>query len=563
MSLSLSPSSVEAHTLGARWLAQRAADPLSHFRFAVPRLKDAFGLFSLNGNAKDEHGYRGPIDELHARAGNKGGKTLTAAAYVLACMQKRSFLDGVRLPWWHGRVEALCGVLDYKQQLLSVQPAYLRLLGSWPHKAKYTGEYLASLYVRPTEWNSDDHTTWSVMHFLSQENKRSGIGARADIVHFDEPPVMAILRELRKAGHSGRRSLIVISETPEHRREWAPLREDYGDCPRDTIQRVDEERAEVRWNLLELPDWIYPAHEKAKIVRKYKGDVLYGDDGGARVFGDYMNTEGACPFDIEVLTQMLAECTGPKINSWSVPRETTDGVARNESINFEVWRAPKSGRRYRLDIDPASGVNDGGHNPAELQISEEDSGDLCARWNGYLSPYSVGVLAAGLALQYNRALVDVETNDNFGVTVVKGLWACRYGNIAHEVKPLEPGKISQTVGWRATEATRADIIGSTQRWIDDYRAGVKYAVCPSAAVIHSIINTELDARGKIVAIQGIDHGEGMVLNGRKLSRLRRPNREMRGPEAPIPHPDAALIQRIRGGGSDDVDDSPLGWKARP
>ena len=126
-------SLAEAYVRASAALDDVQADPLAVWHFTVPRVREAVQLFIADD----------PIDELHLRACNKGTKTETAAAYVLACLQKRPELDGVPLPQWRGRVEAAQLVLDYKQQLLSVQPAYLRLLGKWPHHARYTGEILS------------------------------------------------------------------------------------------------------------------------------------------------------------------------------------------------------------------------------------------------------------------------------------------------------------------------------------------------------------------------------------------------------------------------------------
>ena len=105
----------------------RAKDPLRFWHFAVPRLKEAIGLFSGDD----------PIEELHMRACNKGTKSETLAAFGVAMAQKRPTLDGVPIPQWRGRVEGAQLVLDYPAQILSVQPAYLRVLGDWPHRANF------------------------------------------------------------------------------------------------------------------------------------------------------------------------------------------------------------------------------------------------------------------------------------------------------------------------------------------------------------------------------------------------------------------------------------------
>ncbi len=213
---------------------KREADPLSSWQFAVPRLREAFRLFTADD----------PIDELHARGPNGTGKTLTKAAFVVACAMKRKSLDGCPIPQWRGRVECLQLVLDFPQQLLSVKAAYLKVLGRWPHHARMMGDHLTSIHVMPVGGDPDNEAGWSVIYFMSQKNMQAGTGARADVIDFDEPPRMDFLRELRKAGHAGRRSIVIIGETPTKRREWAPLREDYGDTSRRTLRsrwRMSEE----------------------------------------------------------------------------------------------------------------------------------------------------------------------------------------------------------------------------------------------------------------------------------------------------------------------------------
>jgi hypothetical protein len=533
-------------------LAATARDPLTHWRFAVPRLREAMRLFV----GPD------PIDELHMRGPNKTGKTLTKTAFVLACLQKKKTLDGVPLPTWPGPVKALQLVLDNPQQLLSVKPAYLELLGGWPAHVRYNGDYLASIRVMPEGGDPEDEREWSVIYFLSQKNPDTGRGARADIVDFDEPPDMFFLRELRKAGRAGRRSIRVIGETPEHLREWAELREDYGDTPRRSIRRVDQDRAEVRWSLDEVEGWVLSEAEKAKLRRSYANDPLRD----AREHGDYTNAEGSTPWGEQgmlTLLELRASCVTPTEEAWTVTREVTEAgeTAKVLEVPVQVWAGPKAGSRYYIDIDPASGVDDGKHNPAGLHVSEMGSGDLVARWNGYLAPYSLGVLAAGLARQYHDAAIDVEMKDHWGANVVRGVQASRYGNLCFEQRELRPGQWAKEVGFDQNEETKAIIIGQIQEWLAAYRAGHQYAACPSRHVIETLINAELDERGKVVAGPGVAHGEDLILWGQKLRRaVSRLNREIpdlaRAPESS----QAALIRKIRGL---DHDETPAGGLLRP
>lgn len=517
-------------------LAQRENDPLGSWRFAVPRVRQAFGLFT---------GPR-PIDELHARACNKGTKTETAAAYVLACLQKRATLDGVQLPQWRGRVEGAQLVLDFPQQILSVQPAYLRLLGRWPHRARYRGETLISLRVKPVGGN-DDERTWSSLHFLSQKNHQAGTGVRGDIIAFDEPPSMEILRELRKAAHANRRSVCLIAETPTLRRQWQELKEDYGECPRRTIRRVDQERAEVRWSLDEVADWVLSPEDKAKLRRKYATDPLKE----AREHGDYIDTSGMCPFDLVVLEAMLAECRAPEMISWNIKHEVTEGarrVVKTSSVPVQVWQEPTIDRVYYIAIDPASGVQ-GGH-PLGLHVTEVGSGDLVARYLGHHSPYVVGVLAAGLARQYNNATVQPEINDGWATGVFQALSDAGYGNIGREQNELRPGQWHTELGFRTTVKTRPGKISAVKQWIEAWGAGVKYAACPSSEVIRNLMDVILDDADKPVVIPGAHHGEDMILRGQSIMKcVDRSGMEIPDAQQPIQTREQKLIDEIMGRGT--------------
>jgi hypothetical protein len=547
-------------------LSTRDDDPLSSFRFGVDRVGQALGLL-----ASDD-----PIDELHMRGGNKSGKSYTAAAYVLACLMKRKHLAGIPLPQWRGKVKGLQLVLDYPQQLLSVKPAYLELLGNWPAKIKTHNDYLTSIHVMPEGGSRGHEADWSVLHFLSQKNMDTGRGARADIIHFDEPPKLFFLQELRKAGSPGRRSVIVIGETPEKMKEWLPLLNDYGDTPRRSIRRVDQERAEVRWSLDEVAPWIISDQEKAKLKRRYANDPL----AEAREHGDYTNAAGNTPWGkegLQTLFDMLALATDFEPKTWKVPRETLEGDTKTiDSVTVEVFQLPKPGRSYYLNIDPASGQDDGAHHKAGLHLSEQGSGDLCIRWGGYLAPYSLGVLGATLARQYSErdqgkqggvCEIDVEMKDHWGVNVVRGVQDGRMGHrIRYEQRELRPGEWAKEVGWDQNEEAKALQIGQIQEWLSAFRAGVKYARLPSREALQGLIDAELDERGKVVAGPGLEHGFDMILWGQKLRvAVARSNR-------PIPVIDArpkSIEDRLKAKilGLERPKESPaetgIGWMERP
>lgn len=536
-------------------LALRDKDPLSYWRFAVPRLRDFVALFSGTD----------PIDEGLGRAGNLGTKTETEVALMLSCAEKRQNLDGAPIPQWRGRVEGAQLVLDYKQQLLSVQPAYLRLLGQWPHHARYNGEYLSTLHIQPIGGDSDE-STWSVIHFLSQENTRSGLGMRADIVAFDEPPKIEILHELRKAGHAGRRSIRTIWATPTIRRQWAPLKDEYGDPPRGSLTRTNDYWAECRWSLHEVADWVLSDQRKKALIDQYVGsdpdrprDAL----ARARIFGDYVDASGACPFDLFVLDQMLEKCRDPEIVNCKIQREVDTDEGRVLTINqveLRVWKRPAPGRSYYVPCDPSSGVNDSKHDPAALQVVEMGSGDVCAVFDGYIGSYGLGVLATIVARQYNNALIDPETTGGWGEGVLRGISESRYGNISKARKELQPGKFSVELGFKTTHESRGAMISAIQAWIDAWGRGVRYASCPSREIIQCLKDVILDETGKPVAAPGF-HDEHLILRGQGLRRaalrLGTPAREAMPARLSR---DERLVREIRGQDIDDEYAAPGGGR---
>lgn len=518
-----------------------AADPLRHFRWGVPRLPKALDLFN--------QGFK----EGHLRACNKGGKTFSAAAFVVACCQKRRHLDGLELPQWRGPVEATQLTIDYPQQVQSVRPAYLRALGRWPYKAvpEVSGAPLERLAIMPVGGNPTDQREWSTVHFLSQKNMTSGKGVRSDIVAFDEPPVMDILNELRKASHAGREGIRLIAETPIKRREWAPLREDYGDTPRRSIRKVDQYRFEVRWSLDDVADWVLSPAEKAELRAFYALQPALAD---AREHGDYANTDGDCPFDVETLLMMMEDCTDPNIVNFYPDQEGPDGRPSGRACEpVEIFREPEHGSKYYVDVDPASGVR--GNNPLGILVAKVGTGDLCARWNGYNAPVTVGVLAALLGRQYNNAPIDIEMKDHWGPNVYRGAKEfARYNHFAYEQRNLGDGKWANEVGWDANDKNTNLGIGAIQDWLAAYRAGIPYAKCTSRAIIQNLLDAVLDARGKIVAAPGIDHGEDLRLWGRALYRCvtrsgvaipALAKREVTGAEASA-HERNKLAERIQG-----------------
>lgn len=513
----MSTSLADRHARVRAGLSLRDRDPLSFFRFAVPRIRDAIASLSDADS---------PVDELAARSCNGGGKSLGMATVGLALAQKRPTLDGVPLPQWRGPLTMVQLCLDYPQQVLSVQPAYEKMLGNWPHKARKNGDTLQSLRVMPVG-GSSDVSTWSVIRFMSERNKLSGTGVRSDVVLFDEPPPIEILRELRKAKHAGRRGIRLTWFTPTIRRQWAPLKEDYGDGPRSSFRRIGKRWAEVRWSLDEVADWVLTDAEKAALIEDWAKDPL----AEARRHGDYVDASASCPFRIPQLLRMLEECVEPDVRDWWVKREVPGdtGVTKAvTNVKVLVLKDPVPGHRYYLNIDPSKGIEPSSAiigfqqrlDPGGILVHDETEGEDVALYEGYIGSYGLGTLAAGLAVQYNYAAVDPESNSGWAEGVMRGLADAGYANVYKRVKVMEQGRETTKWGFDTTTETRPAMIEQLQAWQDAYGGGVVYARCQFARVIQTLLDTVLDLNGKPVAAPGF-HDEFMILKGQQLRRLHR------------------------------------------
>jgi hypothetical protein len=552
---SASLSLAERYVRVRQGLALKERSPLDFWHFAVPRLREAFALLESPE----------PVSELHAIGPNKGTKTQTDAAYIVACAQKRATLDGVALPRWSGPVECVQMVLDYPQQLLSVQPAYFKVLGHWPHHARYSGAILKSLHVMPAGGDPRDEHGWSVIHFMSEEGRRlrgtRALGVRADVVGFDEPPHIDTLRELRKAAHSGRRLILLLGWTPTVRSQWAPVLEDIGreiglPQSRDRIIRIDRRRAAVRWSLSDVSERVLSRAEKDDLLLSYLGPDMDWDHpldplAKARWYGDAIDTSGLCPFHLPTLQRMLDECTDPEVVDWKITQEADDESGRTRvtrTVPVEVWGHAKIDRSYFAPIDPSSGIDDNLHDPYEIEIAELGSGDLQARSGGYLSGYLTGVLGTGMARQYNNAKIDPEVNDRWGVNVVEGVHASGYANFARERRELRPGsgEWSNEIGFHNNKETRPLIIGAIQAWVDARRAGIRYAHCPSRKIIETLMDCILDQNGKIVGAPGV-HDECLIVWGQALRRcVRRHGMDIPEFHTPVRTREQEIMALVRG-----------------
>lgn len=110
---------------------------------------------------------------------------------------------------------------------------------------------------------------------------------------------------------------------------------------------------------------------------------------------------------------------------------------------LEIWFPPVPGRKYLVAVDPAGGGSEGDYSAA--QVIDLETGLQCAEYAAHLGGLELARLCAGLAAEYNHALLVVERN-NLGAAVLVHLeTTCNYANL------YRGGGQS---GWLTTSVTR-------------------------------------------------------------------------------------------------------------
>lgn len=451
--------------------------------------------------------------EVHFRAPNISGKTEWGAAMSVCLLQGRTSLDArtildaergepyrqLELP----RVETPCvGYMvtpGYKQALEAGIAAVKKALGDWPHKIIYaTGKsagYVSAFLVKPIGCRSDDTETWSRLTVFVDE----GIppeGGRIDFAWADEPPSERVWREIRMRRKANQPFHRFITETPLERARWEWLRKDYEDSltgKREIVMR------HISGNQALSLEHVAAQEADAE------GDPLKR----ARLFGEYVDTSGLCPFDYKGLEQLSA---------WAEP-----GTPWEFDSRVEVWRRPDPSESYFVLFDPSSGklpgirwvgnqTQDVKRDRCGLWVVSRRKLALCARLYDYLAPHELTELAMEIGYHYNSALLVPETN-GVGEGVVPMLLKAGYPNIYQEfATDRKDFRQTPVLGWNSTADRRAAGIAALARQIENVSKGRQFFDIPSAAAIDSLKSIHQDERGRPVRRPG-QNWEDMILGG--------------------------------------------------
>jgi hypothetical protein len=504
-----------------RGLASLRDDPQEHFRCTSPEQRRFL--------AELRYG------EIYLHSGNKFGKTTIGAQAGVALAKCLTHLDGVELPALPSPNVGIVLSLDYKQQRLSVQPAYLAALGNWPHKAEWNGATLVSLRVKPIGCKSDDPRDWSLILFYSQENRRSGVGARGHWVHADEPPREEIWREVRKMAEPGALFISFITATALKRSQWYWLREDYP---------VEYEGKRVNGFLrlraatfnpddpddMSVGNAAIPPAERRELLRLYASDPHRI----ARITGIEIDTANASPFKAvyDELRRWLDDATEPEWTDWKVSREVLTAEGKklvSETVEVASWEEPDPACVYRIIADTSLGIDDDEHDPCMAQVVNMTTGQQAARYRGYLGEYGLGVLCAGLSKQYGEARVDPAVTGGYGSAFLSGLRAAGCRNVVSHTTPAKNGALERThIGFTENAESRGMFAAAIREALVGSQQGVRWLTVRCREDVLELMDLSMDAKGRVVHDDG-SHDEAFVTLGRAATLLLPKTREQRIP----------------------------------
>ena len=412
-------------------------------------------------------------------------------------------------------------VNSYDQARHSSVRAYRKLLGDWPHEIGWLdgskSGRVKTIRVKPENWPSDDPTTWSEIYFLSQEGMtdedvKRAQGARIDSAQGDEAPLQTLWQEIRARQDAGRRIYLGIGYTPQVRAEWEWLMTEAGflhcyDQPRNGRVRL---QSSVEDNRAMSP---LDLHERWNKVR---GDPLFE----ARWNGEHVDASAMCPFPHRPMDRLLTAAQGGRIDRY-VLREADEDNPHVEyaEATLERWLEFNPRHRYLITVDTSRGIDDGHHDPCEMQVWDWTEPMLVARYGqrggqgGFLDEDALAILADMVGREYGDALVDWEVTGGYGVQFGATLRRLNYPNMAHDDVTLKPGVLGTSYGWVASATTNGEIVAALIRGLSEGSFQ-----CWSADCVRQWKDVRMAKDGTTPGVKpkSRHHREAMICAGRAL-----------------------------------------------
>lgn len=469
--------------------------------------------------------------QCYWHAANSGAKTRSLVALDLAFLSGRSSLmawDGTPIPIPVIQPPVAGGLIipSYKVTAGSALEALRALLGDWAHHEGVVSgaqDAVGILYVKHRRNRSDDYRKWSRLYVFPHDGEVPE-ALRLDFVHADEPPPWRIWDAAANRAKAGRPFFRYIGATPIERRFWQWLR-DYFPRPHRKIEA----------GRLRLQSSIYDnrALTPADIARAEETNAN-SPHRRARLFGEHVDISGSCPFDGERLHELLTRARD------GVPHAALEALrdgasfmrlVRHERGQVEVWGEPAALDRVLVLADPSSGSRDPDKldheqetNPAGLIAVSIARRALLARFNGYVTPPELALLARALCNRYRSWIFVPEMNGGWGEECLRSFMASPRapgsdGMVYQDVDPTSTiGNAATRVGWWQSANRVGATVAALQRAILEQSLEL-----PSRDAIENLMSVRFDDKDRAVQGSGRGpHGEDMRLLGMACSIMENP-----------------------------------------
>lgn len=456
----------------ARSRVQHDLDPLAGFEFHSERQKLAVELVCRQ-------------IEVYVRAPNKWGKTKVFAALGTSFARGRRVLGKprsgpddpnpgeVQLPTLPIPNVGVVLMQSYGQGAESVVGAYKKALGRFGTKMKKLPGGLGNVGLIMVKTALCQHAdreecdNCSKIYFVSGQGVPS-TGFHCDWIHGDEPPNEDHWRELRFRSEGNAAFYSMISATPIKKSGYAWLQRDFAGC----LNQVYNERYEM---VGRLEDNRFLTREYvARLKRKARNDPFER----ARLYGEYVDVTGSCPFNSAGLSEAEARAEQPARYA-AVPtfgqgftedgeREVVWALREHAQGAIEIWEPWKERERWIMAVDPSSGAKNPDKsddqqllNPAGINMVSVRGKRHALRFNGYMPPRELGQMARAICAHYrDDVLLVVEMNAGWGDSFLLG-FGLDYPHIYREHRVAESGVRQRfKVGWYQSMQKKAVLVGA-------------------------------------------------------------------------------------------------------
>lgn len=159
-------------------------------------------------------------------------------------------------------------------------------------------------------------------------------------------------------------------------------------------------------------------------------------------------------FDISAVLDKVQRCKEP--------------VERRESGAILIWEKPEPGKRYVAGGDVGEGLQ--GRDFSGIGIIEKESGCQVASLHGIWRPEIFAKKAADLAMEYNKALLAIESNNHGHSALNTLLNQVRYPNLYYHENYDQSG--SKKLGWQTNGKTRDNMLDNLKAGIEENCIGI-------------------------------------------------------------------------------------------